>query len=120
MKKFNDDSGQFLLITCVGVSIALVMMATYEYSTMETGEMSINRENMNSFYYYESIRDNYVPIYNDSTYLDFTNPKNRTVFENDMKNLALLHGYSVNFIHNGSKTTILFGDKDVTIEEELN
>ncbi len=120
MKEFGDDSGQFILIACVGVSIALVMMATYEYSTMETGEMSINRENMDSFYYYESIRDKYYPIYNDPAYLDFTNPKNRTVFENEIKNLALLHGFSVDFIHNGSNTTIIFVDKDIRIEERLD
>lgn len=119
MREFEDDKGQLILITCITIVIALVLIATFEYSTLVTGEKSIKRENMNSAYYYNSLRERYANIYNDPDYHD-DSPKNLSVFEKEIKNLALLHGYSVDFIHaDDSKTTIVFVDKDMRIEEEL-
>ena len=115
MRRFDDDTGQLILIACVTVVLAIVLMTTYEYSTLGTGEKSINRENMDSTYYYQDVRERYINIYKDPAYLD-----NLTVYENEMKDLAILHGYSIDFIHDGpKKTTIVFVDKDIRIEEEL-
>ena len=119
MRKFDDETGQLILIACVTVVLAIVLITSYEYSTLSTGEESINRENMDSTYYYQDVRERYINIYNDPEYLDYTKLNNLTVFENEMKDLAILHGYSIDFIHNGSKTTIVFVDKDIRIEEEL-
>lgn len=119
MRKFDDETGQLILIACVTVVLAIVLITSYEYSTLSTGEESINRENMDSTYYYQDVRERYINIYKDPEYLDYTKPNNLTVFENEMKDLAILHGYSIDFIHNGSKTTIVFVDKDIRIEEEL-
>jgi hypothetical protein len=114
MKGFEDEEGQLILIACVIITITIVLIISFEYSTLVTGEKSIKRENMNSVYYYESVRDRYVNIYNEQDYED-----NLDMFENEIKALALLHGYSVDFVHNNSKTTIVFVDKDMRIEEEL-
>ena len=120
MRRFNDDTGQLILVACVTVVLAIVLMTTYEYSTLGTGEKSINRENMDSTYYYQDVRERYINIYNKSDYLNLTDPNNITVYENEMKDLAILHGYSLDFVHDGpKKTTIVFVDKDIRIEEEL-
>ncbi|MBC2699352.1 MAG: hypothetical protein HF976_13430 [ANME-2 cluster archaeon] len=121
MRKFDDETGQLILIACVTVALAIVLITSYEYSTLVTGEKSINRENMDSTYYYQDVRERYINIYDKSEYLNYSKPINLTVFENEMKDLAILHGYSIDFIHNdnGSKTTIVFVDKDIRIEEEL-
>lgn len=121
-KFFDDDSGQLILLACVTVTVAIMLIATYEYSVLWTGEKSINREDMNSYYYYESIRDRYASIYNDPNYLDLVpGKKNLTVYEKELKEFALLHGYSVDFICKDSKATIVFVDKDVRrIEETLS
>ncbi|MCE8428235.1 MAG: hypothetical protein J5U19_07610 [Candidatus Methanoperedens sp.] len=103
MRRFSDnDSGQLILIACVSVAAALVLISSYEYSTLSSGEDSIDRENLNSYYYYNSIRETY----------------NQT-FEKDLQNFALLHGYSVDFVCNGVNKTIIFVDKDIKIQEEL-
>lgn len=117
-KFFDDDSGQLILLACVAVVLSIVLIATYEYSTLGTGEKSINRENINAYYFYQSIRDRYINIYNDHDY-DFGNAKNITFFEKELKEFALLHGYSIDFIHNGEVTKIIFIDEDLKIEEEL-
>lgn len=115
MKRFiDDDSGQLILIACVSVTAALVLIAIYEYSTLGTGENSINRENLNSYYFYESIRERYFQIYNNYTYIDKI-----PSFENDLKKFALLHGYSVDFVCTGNNRTIVFVDKHIKIREEL-
>ncbi len=115
MRRFvDDDRGQLILIACVSVAAALVLIATYEYSTLGTGENSINRETMNSYYFYDSIRDRYSQIYNNITYKDSIH-----VYENDLKKFALLHGYSVDFVCTGNNRTIVFFDKDIKIREEL-
>jgi hypothetical protein len=121
MRKFDDETGQLILIACVTVVLAIVLITSYEYSTLSTGEESINRENMDSTYYYQDVRERYINIYKDPEYLNYSEPINLTVFENEMKDLAILHGYSIDFIHtdNRSKTTIVFVDKDIKIEEEL-
>jgi hypothetical protein len=119
MREFDDETGQLILIACVTIVLAIVLIVSYEYSTLSTGEKSINRENMDSTYYYQDIRERYINIYNDPDYLDYTEQKNLTVFENEMKDLAILHGYSIDFIHDGPNTTIMFVDKDIRIEEEL-
>jgi hypothetical protein len=113
MRKFlDDDSGQLILIACVSIAVALVLIATYGYYTIGTGEDSINREDMNSFYYYHSIRDNYMNIsHNDQNAI--------IVFENDMKAYALLHGYSVDFVCKDKNTTIIFMDRDIQINEDM-
>lgn len=124
MKKFlNNDSGQLVLITCVSIAAALVLIAMYEYSTLGTGEKSINREDMNSYYFYKNIKNRYTEIYNDNStgiFLNRNNPKNLTYFEKEMKEFALLHGYSVDFACNGRKPKIIFMDRDIKIEEELD
>ena len=96
----------------MSVAAALVLIATYEYSTLGTGENSINRENLNSYYFYDSIRERYLEIYNNSNY-------DVPLFENELKKFAILHGYSVDFVCTGSNRTILFVDKDIKIKEEL-
>ncbi len=116
MTRFIDDeSGQLILIACVSVAAALVLIATYEYSTLGTGENSINRETMNSYYFYDSIRDRYSPIYNNITYKDSIH-----LYENDLKKFALLHGYSLDFVcSNDRHKIIIFMDKDIKIEEKM-
>ncbi len=110
MRRFSDDdSGQLILIACVSIAVALVLIATYGYYTIGTGEDSINREDMNSYYYYNSIRDNYYNISHD---------QNNITFKNDLKAYALLHGYSVDFVCNGGNTTIIFMDRDIQIKED--
>ncbi len=112
MRRFSDDdSGQMILIACVSIAAALVLISTYEYSTLGTGEKSINRENLNSYDYYNNIRDRYVDLY-DSGYGNDIAP-----YETELKEYALLHGASVEFIHNGTQVTIIFIDKDLKIEE---
>jgi hypothetical protein len=114
MRRFIDDeSGQLILITCVSVAAVLVLIATYEYSTLGTGENSINRENLNSYYFYDSIRERYSQIYTNHTKDDIT------LFENELKEFAILHGYSVDFMCTGNNRTIVFIDKDIKIREEL-
>ncbi len=115
MRRFKDDeSGQLILIACVSVAAALVLIATYEYSTLGTGENSINRETMNSYYFYNSIREKYSPIYNNITYKD-----DIQVYENELKEFAILHGYSVDFVCKDKHKTIIFIDKDIKIEEKM-
>jgi hypothetical protein len=108
----DDDSGQLILIACVSVAAAIVLISIYEYSTLSAGEDSINRENLNSYYYYDSIRETY-----NQTYL----LSNHKEFEKDLKNFALMHGYSVDFVCIGVNInrTIIFVDKDINIQEEL-
>ena len=120
MRRFDDDTGQLILVACVTVVLAIVLMTTYEYSTLGTGEKSINRENMDSTYYYQDVRERYINIYDNPDYLNLTDPNNITVYENEMKDLAILHGYSLDFVKDGpKKTTIVFVDKNIRIEEEL-
>ncbi len=113
MRRFSDDdSGQLILIACVSVAAAIVLITMYGYSTLGTGENSINRENMNSYYYYDSIRDNYpnkdLP------------ESDKLRFEKDLKAFALLHGYSVDFkCNNNNNNEIMFIDKDIEIKEEV-
>lgn len=116
MKRFkDDDNGQLILIACVSVAAALVLIATYEYSTLAAGENSINRENMNSYYFYDSIRDRYSLIYNNINYSDSIHEH-----ENDLKKFALLHGYSLDFVcSNDNHKIIIFIDKDIRIEEKM-
>ncbi len=111
---FDDDCGQLILIACVSVVFAIVLMATYEYSTLGTGETSINRENKDSFYYYDSIRDRFTAVYSDPI---LGSPTNITIFEKELKEFALLHGYSADFMSNNTQATIIFMDKDLRIEE---
>jgi hypothetical protein len=112
MKRFlDDDRGQLILIACVSVAAALVLITMYEYSTLGTGEKSINRENLNSYYFYDSIEDRYSQVYQEYQ----TNSV--TVFENDLKRFALLHGYSLDFVCAGGNKKIIFVDKDIKIEE---
>ncbi len=111
MRRFlEDDSGQLILIACVTIAAALVLTATYGYYTIGTGEDSINREDMNSFYYYHSVRDNYINISSED-------PNNITL-KNELKAYAQMHGYSVDFVCNGVNTTIIFIDKDIQIKED--
>ena len=112
MRRFrDDDSGQLILIACVSVAAAIVLISTYEFSSLSAGENSINRENLNSYYYYGSIRETYNQTYLQSNY---------TIFEKDLKKFAIMHGYSVDFVCNGGNNkTILFVDKDINIREEL-
>ena len=120
MKRFFDnDNAQLILIACVSIAAALVLIAIYEYSTLGTGEKSIDRENMNSYYFYKNIRDRYTEIYKDPQYLVSGNPKNVTFFARELKEFALMHGYSLEFICNDRKPKIIFVDKDIKIEEEL-
>ncbi|CAG0976293.1 MAG: hypothetical protein OIN86_07820 [Candidatus Methanoperedens sp.] len=110
MKRFiNDESGQLILIACVSVAAALVLIATYEYSTLGIGENSINRETMNSYYFYDSIRERY----------NATSDLDRAVFENELKEFSLLHGYSVDFVCKDNYRNIVFIDKDIKIEEQM-
>ncbi len=113
MKRFSvDDRGQLILIACVSIAVALVLIATYGYYTIGAGEDSINREDMNSFYYYHSIRDNYMNI---------SNNQNSVTLKNEMKASALLHGYSVDFgVCSNGNSTIIFIDKDIQIREEVS
>ncbi len=110
----DNDSGQLILIACVFVVFSLILIATYEYSALGTGEKSIIRENMNSYYFYDSFRERYSQIYNNYTYIDRI-PE----FENEFKDFALLHGYSVDFVCSDQNRTIVFTDKDIYIREEL-
>jgi hypothetical protein len=111
VKRFSgDDSGQLILIACISVAAAIVLISIYEYSTLSAGEDSINRENLNSYYYYDSIRETY-----NQTYLR----PDHAVFENELKKFALMHGYSVDFVCKGGNKTIIFVDKDIKIQEEL-
>lgn len=114
----KDDSGQLILIACVSIAVSLILISIYEYSTLITGEGSINRENMGSTYFYTNIRDRYVNVYN-GEYLDMNKSSNITVFEKEMKKFALLHGYSIDFVRNDSLATIIFVDKDMKIIEEI-
>lgn len=116
MRRFiDDDNGQLILIACVSVAVALVLIATYEYSTLGTGENSINRETMNSYYFYNSISERYSHIYNNITYKD-----NIQLYENQLKEFGLLHGYSVDFVcSNDLHKKIVFIDKDIKIEEKM-
>ncbi len=119
---FDNDRGQLILIACVSIVAAIILIAAYEYSTLGTGEKSINRENMNSYYFYKNIRDKYTEIYNDPShpeYQDLSNPQNLTIFEKELKEFALLHGYSLEFTCSGKNPKIIFVDKDIKIEEEL-
>ncbi len=110
-KSFMDnDSGQMILMTCVLIALALVLITIYGYSSLGTGEGSINRENMNAYYYYDSIRYRYEQIYE--------SPDVGT-FEKEIEGFALLHGYSVEFSCKGNNSKITFVDKDIRIEEEL-
>ena len=121
MKKnrmFDDDSGQLILIACISIAVSLVMITIYEYSTLTTGEGSINRENIGSTYFYTNIRDRYINVYNEE-YLNTSKSTNITVFEKEMKKFAILHGYSIDFIRNESSATIIFVDKDTKIIEEV-
>lgn len=114
MKRNNfvdNDSGQMILLACVFVTVALVLIAIYEYSTLDTGENSINRENVDSFYYYKNIRDRYTEVYEERS--------NVTIFENELEEFALLHGYSLNFLHGDTQVRIMFIDKDLRIEEYI-
>jgi hypothetical protein len=112
MKRFIDDErGQLILIACVSIAAALVLIATYEYSTLDTGENSINRETMNSYYFYNSIRDRYNETYDDL---------NSALFENELKEFSLMHGYSLDFKCTGTNRTIVFIDKDIKIIEVLD
>jgi hypothetical protein len=108
----DDDSGQLILIACVFIAAALVLISAYEYSTLGTGEKSINRETLNSYDYYNNIRDRYVDLYKDYNYRGTI-----IQYETELKEYALLHGASVDFIHNGTQVTIIFKDKDLKIEE---
>ncbi len=96
-----------------------MLITTYEYSALGTGENSINRENSGSAYFYMNIMNQYTNIYYNNASWDFSNPKNLTYFENDMKEFALLHGYSLDFVRNNITTRVIFMDKDVRIEEEI-
>jgi hypothetical protein len=122
MRRFLDNgSGQLILISCLFVAFALMLMATYEYSALGTGEKSIDREDMGSTYFYMNIMDRYNKIYYDEAYWT-NNAKNITYFENDMKEFALLHGYSLDFVRPNNTiraTKVIFVDKDVRIEDEL-
>lgn len=119
MKTFDDDdSGQIILLACVSIAICLILITIYEYSTFTTGEGSINRENVESTYFYTNIRDRYTNVYNDE-YLDTNKSTNITTFEREMKKFALLHGYSIDFIRNESSATIIFVDKDMKIIDEI-
>lgn len=107
----DDDSGQLILIACVSIAAALVLIATYEYSTLGTGENSINRENMNSYYFYDSIRDRYNETYGE---------EDHALFEKELKEFSLMHGHSLDFICTGTNKTMVFIDKDIKITEELD
>ena len=121
MKRFyDDDSAQMILIACVSIVLALVLIAVYENYALVTGENSIKSENRDSFYFYMDMRDKYNDIYNDAKYLDYGSPNNLSVLEKELKEFSLFHGYSLDFIHNGGKTTIVFVDKDIRIKEELS
>jgi len=108
----DDDSGQLIIIACVSVAAAILLISMYEFSTLSAGEDSINRENLNSYYYYGSIRETYFQTYLQSDH---------TEFEKDLKMFALMHGYSVDFRCNvtENKTILLFVDKDIKMQEEL-
>lgn len=112
----DDDKGQMILMTCVAIALALILISVYEINALSTGEGSINREDMDSFYYYNSVRERY----NDMQ----TNPdlmSNVSELENEFRQVAVLHGYSVNFVHknNGTQTQIMFVDKGLTINETI-
>lgn len=115
----NNNDGQMILITCVSIALALVLIAVYELSILDTGEKSINRENMNSFYYYKNVRDRYIDVYKDP-YLNLSKETNITRFENELREFSLLHGYSVAFVRNGTQAKIIFTDKDIRIEETID
>ncbi len=112
MRKFlKDDSGQLILIACVAIAAALVMIATYGFYMEGRGENSINRENANSYFYYDSIRDNLILVGQNT---------NNAILKNDMKSFALLHGYSLDFVCTNHNTTIRFVDRDLQINEITN
>lgn len=116
---FDDDSGQLILIACISIAASLILISIFEYSTLTTGEGSINRENIGTIYFYTNIRDSYINVYNDE-YLNMGKTTNITIFEKEMKEFALLHGYSINFIRNDTMATIIFVDKDMRIVEKIN
>lgn len=116
---FDDDNGQLVLMACLSIAIFLVLISVYEYSTLTAGGGSINRENMGSTYFYIDLRDRYENVYS-NTYLNMSKTTNITVFEKEMREFALLHGYSVNFIRNETTATIIFVDKDMKIIEQVN
>lgn len=118
MRKFyNNEEGQIILSGCMTIVVAIILMTTYTYSILWTGEGSIDTENRDSFYYYNSIKDNYL---NMPSNIDNNNV---TIYENQLKDFALLHGYSLNFLHKdvnfNKNTTIIFTDKDIKIIEKL-
>jgi hypothetical protein len=120
MRKIQDDtSGQLILIACLSMVLAILLIMAYEYSTLTSGEKSINQENENSFYFYKSLKDRYSIIYrsNNPDYFDMTRPDNITLFENEMKEFALIHGYSMDIRRNGNQARIIFVDKDLRIDE---
>lgn len=122
MKTFHqDEKGQLILGACVSIVVAMILIAAYEYSILSTGENSINHENKESTYFYINMRDTYSGIYRDTSrdFLNMSNPSNITVFEKEMKEFALLHGYSVEFQRDDVKATIIFIDKELRIKEEI-
>lgn len=118
MKK-TDDSGQMILIACVLAAIAILLITVYEYSALGTGEQSINRENADSFYYYGKIRALYADIYKDPKNLNFSDSYNITLYEKELKQFAILHGYSVNFRRENGITNLTFADGNLKIQEEF-
>ena len=119
MKIIKDDNGQMILITCLSIAIILILISIYEYSAMMTGEGSINKENSESTYFYINARDRYANIYNDE-YLNLSKTTNITIFEKEMKEFAMLHGYSVSFIRNDTSVKMIFVDNDMKIIEQIN
>ncbi len=118
MRKFHEDEGgQLILLACVSIVIAIVLIATYEYTTLWAGETSINHETSDSFFFYRSARDRYEKIYNNTDYLNLSKSPNITVFEREMKTFAILHGYSMDFVRNDTHARIIFIDKDLRIDE---
>jgi len=118
-KIIKDDNGQMILIMCLSIAVILMTISIYEYSAMMTGEGSINKENSESTYFYINVRDRYENVYNDE-YLNLSKKTNITTFEKEVKEFALLHGYSVNFIRNDTSAKIIFIDKDMRIIEQIN
>ena len=88
------------MVEWVTVVLAIVLMTTYEYSTLGTGEKSINRENMDSTYYYQDVRERYINIYTNTLSLHKSKPNNPNVYENERKNLLISHS---NIIYSNTK-----------------
>lgn len=118
-RSFDNDSGQLILITCVLIAIVLILISIYGYSTLMTGKGSIDRENIDSTYFYLGMRNRYINIYNNE-YLDINKTTNITIFEKEMKQFSVLHGYSIDFIRDDFSATIIFVDKDMKIIEKIN